>query len=144
MVLTKIIDSETVDGKIVWIVQARLGLKTWTVRRNYKAFNGKVLDPKYYLEFNPNLEFCDLSLHTHTLPALEFKIFPIPSHGVLNIQNDDIIINEISVYNRRGDKVELIGNLNSHNYSINTSRYKGGLYFFVLNNMYIYKVLVIN
>ena len=111
---------------------------------NYGAFSGKNLEPKYYLELEPNLDFCDISLNTFESTHSEFKLFPVPTRNILNIQNDKIIINEISIYNSIGVNVKQFKDINSTSFSINTSMYSEGLYYVILNNSYIYKVLIIN
>ena len=104
----------------------------------------KNLEPKYYLELDPNLEFCDLSLNAIESTSSDFKLYPNPAFGVLNIQNDIILIKRVSVYNSIGVKIDQINNINSHEFSLNTSSYTKGLHYITLNNSFIYKVMVIN
>jgi hypothetical protein len=111
---------------------------------NYEAFSGKDLEPKYYLELDPDLDFCNLSVHTIESKSSEFTIYPLPTSDILNIQSDETIIKEVSVYNSIGLKTEQFENVNSLNYSINTTKYKDGLYYVTLNNSFIYKVLKIS
>ena len=111
---------------------------------NYGAFSGKDLEPKYYLELEPNIDFCDISLNTFESPMTEFKLFPVPAHNILNIQNDEIIIKEVSIYNSIGMNLKQFEDVNSSNFTLDTSKYNSGIYFVILNNSFIYKVFIIN
>ncbi len=75
------------------------------------------------------------------------KVFPNPTHQIINITSKQNRISKIELYNQTGQLL-MVKNLNQNNYTINLSGYKQGVYFvkIIINNgdVIFRKVLLVN
>ena len=55
-------------------------------------------------------------------------LYPNPAHSHFKIENE-VLINQIEVYDMVGKKIEVFNNINAKFFSINTSKFRSGLYF---------------
>ncbi len=97
---------------------------TYKYPKNYEAFKGKNLEPKGYLEINPNLELCSKLTTTNSVLSNRFKIYPNPIVEALyvEVENNDIVI----IYDNYGriiKKKELMKGVNYINFELNSGIY---------------------
>lgn len=136
----------TSDGALAWeyLVPMRNGFSipqgqtislsenfTFSGRRyapDYSAFEDKDLSPKGYIEFDPNEEFCDISLSLTDYQKVDFAVFPNPTRGNLMLESE---------VGRNYEIRDVFGNLiSSHkaispHTNIDLARVAPGLYFVI-------------
>ena len=134
----------TNDGKLVWeyLVPMRNGFPinqgdeillsqnfTFSGRRyapDFKGFEGKDLEPKDFIELQPNEDFCISPVNTKELLNKSLKIFPNPALNQLKIKVESK--SQWVIYNVTGEVVESLM-LSSGTNQIDISFLPPGIYF---------------
>lgn len=111
---------------------------------DFPGFEGKNLDPTYYLELEPNTEFCDLKLSIENELEGEFSVFPVPTQDILTIKNKNIPIKSVQIVDNLGREFYSDYNVSSGQVEIDVSNMSTGLCYIILNNKFIYKTFISN
>jgi hypothetical protein len=109
---------------------------------DYEAFEGRDLNPKFYLEENPDSAFCDLILPvTEVMPLTDLSIYPNPAHSELNISWSNTRSAELRLFDLTGRLLRQIPAAFS-GHIIDVSGLTRGLYILQLGEIQYRKIVM--
>lgn len=112
---------------------------------NYLGFEGKNLEPKGYIEMNPDTTFCNLSQTAVSKYSLDLQvsIYPNPASDILSVKIDQGGNHTFSIYNLLGLKMlekPIYNKINEIN--IEELDLLPGIYLLTINGSYVSKVWI--
>ena len=141
--ITPLVRGIPASSDTVLSVNDNLTFRAFKFPPEYSAFEGRNLEPKGYIELNPDEAWCGRLVSTSTPSFNDVKVFPNPANsmvhlswnfgGIVNIQIFDAIGRErISTTGNGGMKYLDISELNN------------GIYFVILDDTFASKLLISN
>ena len=92
-------------------------------------FFGQIYDYGY-LHVRPNFGFMGQSgIEELQVASYDLQVYPNPAKGELRVENGEVVIDKIAVYNAAGHVVLSFSDVNATSFSINTWKLSAGLYF---------------
>ncbi|NNE27426.1 MAG: T9SS type A sorting domain-containing protein [Saprospiraceae bacterium] len=136
----------TPDNQIVWeyVTPLRAGVPvaqgemltvnnnlTFRVKRypaDFKAFEGKDLSAKFYIEQNPDTTFCALLTSVEQIMIDEaFKIYPNPADDRITVEWDGMKYAQLEIYTLQGQLLNSVSASGGRKY-LDTRSYQNGIY----------------
>jgi hypothetical protein len=108
---------------------------------DFPGFDGRDLEPKGYIELNPDSTFCDMLIPVEDLADKAFKIFPNPAFDIISFEQQTAEFSLIEIFDVTG-KVKQSYNFTGIIKQVDISTWLPGIYFARVNGVHVYKFII--
>ncbi len=122
-------------------INNNLTFRATKIPADYEAFEGRDLEPKGYIENNPDTTFCGLLSSVIDLPMQDLKIFPNPAKDMVVVEWEGGYRIVLEVYDMLGRRVRQIKTSGGRHY-LNTKDLDTGVYFVKINGGEMKKLII--
>ncbi len=136
------IGGEPIDQGTILELNQNITFKLHRIPSNFPAFTNKDLEPKGWIETNPNTTFCDSLTAINFIENINVKISPNPASNYLNINTNISLPIDIEIWDSKGQFVSSKTNIMNPNPQVDVSHLAPGVYFIRINNNSTFKFIV--
>lgn len=110
---------------------------------DYRAFNGKDLSSKGWIELSPDIEFCDNILPvTEAIIDETYRLFPNPVAQTLTVEWDGMMKADIEIYDSVGRLRYAESGISGGRKYVDVSALLSGIYYLSIDGAYVRKFVV--
>ena len=110
---------------------------------DFPAFEGRTLEPRGWIELEPNEEFCDFLLPTEDLfDETAFSIYPNPVSDMLVVEYDGMVTADITLTTLLGQTIYSERSVSGGRLYMDVSQVERGIYLLSINGVHTRKVIV--
>lgn len=108
---------------------------------DFEAFDGRDLQPKGYIENNPDSTFCGLLSSLDDMPMKDLRIYPNPTNDMVVVEWDGGYKIILEVYDVLGNQVKRIQTTGGRHF-MDLNDLQAGMYFIRINNGELQKLII--
>ncbi|MCH2082971.1 MAG: aryl-sulfate sulfotransferase [Saprospiraceae bacterium] len=138
---TPLISGQAANQGDTLSINNNLTFRVSRIPTDFEAFDGKDLQPKGYIENNPDSSFCGLLSSLDDMPMKDLRIYPNPTNDMVVVEWDGGYKIILEVYDMLGNRVKQIQTTGGRHF-MDLKDLQSGMYYIRINNGELQKLII--
>ena len=138
---TPLISGQAANQGDTLSINNNLTFRVSRIPTDFEAFDGKDLQPKGYIENNPDSSFCGLLSSLDDMPMKDLRIYPNPTNDMVVVEWDGGYKIILEVYDVLGNRVKQIQTTGGRHF-MDLKDLQSGMYYIRINNGELQKLII--